>query len=198
MNLDANWYRDAQAWWHLPTSVRAVVYGPSNCSKMNVLINLLENPHGIQFENVYSKLLQQPILGEFVSEEIDYFIFSNNRDVIPLSEALPNSFFIFNDMWQAGCDKRIFCNRTTHGCRLFLFIVRCTQRYRSTLYATIQICWSYSKYGTNLKRVYNYMNTDMSYEDISAIYVVNIGRKVWISSNWQGQCAYWWAIQDRI
>ena len=68
-----------------------------------MLINLLENPHGIQFENVYSKLLQQPILGEFVSEEIDYFIFSNNSDVIPLSEALPNSSSSLSLM---TCDKQ--------------------------------------------------------------------------------------------
>jgi len=32
----------------------------SNCDKINVLISLLENPHGVRFENVYvySKSLQ--------------------------------------------------------------------------------------------------------------------------------------------
>jgi len=41
----------------LPSTIRAI-----NCGKTNVLINLLESPHGVRFENVYvySKSLQQP------------------------------------------------------------------------------------------------------------------------------------------
>jgi len=53
----------------LPSTIRAIVYGSSNCGKTNVLISLLESPHGVRFENVYvSKSLQQPKyqLGEFV------------------------------------------------------------------------------------------------------------------------------------
>jgi len=71
---------------------------------------VLENPHDISFENVYmySKSLQQlkyrylenllpPI------EEIGYFTFSNNSDVISPNETLPNSIFIFDDV---ACDKQ--------------------------------------------------------------------------------------------
>jgi len=51
---------------------------------------------------VYSKSLQQLkyryLANLFAIEEIGYFIFFNNSDVIPLSEALPNSIFIFDDV----------------------------------------------------------------------------------------------------
>ena len=45
----------------LPNSIRGIICGPSNCGKTNVLISLLESPHGVRFENVYvySKSLQQ-------------------------------------------------------------------------------------------------------------------------------------------
>ncbi|KYN29961.1 hypothetical protein ALC57_00577 [Trachymyrmex cornetzi] len=46
----------------LPNTIRAIICGPSNCGKTNVLISLLESPNGVRFENVYvySKSLQQP------------------------------------------------------------------------------------------------------------------------------------------
>ncbi|KAL6254088.1 hypothetical protein P5V15_014707 [Pogonomyrmex californicus] len=37
----------------LPSTIRAIICGPSNCGKTNVLISLLESPHGVRFENVY-------------------------------------------------------------------------------------------------------------------------------------------------
>ncbi|KAL6268186.1 hypothetical protein P5V15_001289 [Pogonomyrmex californicus] len=44
----------------LPSTIWAIICGPSNCSKTNVLISLLESPHNVRFENVYvySKSLQ--------------------------------------------------------------------------------------------------------------------------------------------
>lgn len=89
----------------LPNTIRSIICGPSNCGKTNVLISLIESPHGVRFENVYvySKSLQQPkyqYLENLLSpiEEIGYFTFSNNSNVIPSSEALPNSLFIFDDV----------------------------------------------------------------------------------------------------
>jgi len=94
----------------LPTTICAIVCGPSNCGKTNVLISLLESPHGVRFENmyVYSKSLQQPksrYLENLLTpiDEIGYFTFSNNSDVIPPSEARPNSNFVFDDV---ACDKQ--------------------------------------------------------------------------------------------
>jgi len=73
----------------------------------STFISLLESPNGVRFENVYSKS-QQPkyryLENLFTSiDEIGYFTFSNNSDVVPPSEARPNSIFIFDD---AACDKQ--------------------------------------------------------------------------------------------
>jgi len=90
----------------LPISIRGIICDLSNCSKTNVLISLLKNPHSIHFENVYSKSLQQPKdLGEFISTDWRncYFTFSSNNDVLPSNEALPNSIFVFDDV---ACDKQ--------------------------------------------------------------------------------------------
>lgn len=45
-----------------PASIRAIICGPSGCGKTNVMVSLLEEPHGLRFENVYvySKSLDQP------------------------------------------------------------------------------------------------------------------------------------------
>jgi len=81
----------------LPSTIRAIVCRSSNCGKTNVLISLLDSPHGVRFENVYeySKSLQQPkyqylenlLLSSI--DEIGYFTFSNNSDVVPPSKAHP-------------------------------------------------------------------------------------------------------------
>jgi len=93
----------------LPTTIRAIICGSSNYGKTNVLISLLENPHDVRFENVYvySKSMQQPkyqYLENLLTsiDEIGYFTFSNNSDVIPQSEARPNSTFVFD----VACDKQ--------------------------------------------------------------------------------------------
>ena len=74
----------------LPSTIRAIICGPSNCDKINVLISLLENSNSVRFENVYtySKSLQQPKYQYFENlftsiDEIGYFTFSNNSDIVP-------------------------------------------------------------------------------------------------------------------
>ncbi|EZA50294.1 hypothetical protein X777_11305 [Ooceraea biroi] len=73
----------------LPNTLRALVCGPSGCGKTNVVIDLLESPHGVRFENVYvySKSLQQPkyrYLERLLRsmEEIGYHAFPDNGDVL--------------------------------------------------------------------------------------------------------------------
>jgi len=90
----------------LPISIRGIICGPSNCGKTNVLISLLESPHGVRFENVYiySKSLQQPkyqYLKNLLAliEEIGYFTYSNNSDIVSPSEALPNSSSLYLMTW---------------------------------------------------------------------------------------------------
>ncbi|KYN37508.1 hypothetical protein ALC56_08109 [Trachymyrmex septentrionalis] len=37
----------------LPSTIRSIICGSSNCGKTNVTISLLESPNGVYFENVY-------------------------------------------------------------------------------------------------------------------------------------------------
>jgi len=136
----------------LPSTIRAIICGTSNCGKTNVLISLLESPHVVRFENVYvySKSLQQPkyqYLENLLSsiDDIDYFTFSNNSDVVPRSDARPNSIFIFDDV---ACDKqdtvREFLERIsrwadTRTSTVFISANH-TREYLNILYETTRIC----------------------------------------------------------
>lgn len=163
----------------LPSTIRAIICGPSNCGKTNVLISLLESPHGVRFENVYvySKSLQQPkyrYLETLLTSinEIGYFTFSNNSDVIPPSEARPNSIFVFDDV---ACDKqnavREYFSMGRHSnvdcfylCQTYARIPKHLIRDNANLLIL------FKQDGTNLKHVYNdHVNTDMSYDEFCAL-----------------------------
>lgn len=89
----------------LPNSIRCIICGPSNCGKTNVMINLLESPNGLRFENVYlyAKSLFQPKYIQLKKiltsiKGIGFHEFSSNQQVIPLKNVKPNSVFIFDDV----------------------------------------------------------------------------------------------------
>jgi len=126
------------------TFIRTVICEPSNCGKTK-LISLLENP----YENIsctrnrckqpkYQYLTNLVLIEKnrlFIS-----FIFSNNNSVIPLSEALPSSIFIFDDVacGKQDANKRILYNGTIHGHQLLLSLSDVREDEAS--YATMQIC----------------------------------------------------------
>ena len=162
----------------LPNTIRGIICGPLNCGKTNVLINLIESPHGVYFENmyVYSKSLQQPkyrYLENLLSsiEEIGYFTFSNNSDVIPPSEALPNSIFIFDDV---ACDKQdtireYFAMGRHSSVDCFYLCQTYAKIPKHLIRDNANVLILFKQDGTNLKHVYNdHVNTDMSYDDFRA------------------------------
>lgn len=94
----------------LPSSIRAIITGPSNHGKTNILLALLTHPNGLRFENVYvySKSLCQPkyqfLKNLFDSVDvIQYFPFSDNEEVVSPADAKPNSIMIFDDI---ACEKQ--------------------------------------------------------------------------------------------
>lgn len=94
----------------LPNSIRCIICGPSGVGKTNVIINLLENPNGLRFENVYiySKSLFQPkyvYIQKVLSsiKGMGCYMFSSNDEVVPIENVKPNSVFIFDDVI---CDKQ--------------------------------------------------------------------------------------------
>jgi hypothetical protein len=149
---------------------------PRIAEKQMILMNLLESPHGVCFENVYvySKSLHQPkyrylerLLGPI--DDISYFTFSDNCAVVPPSEALPNSIFIFDDI---ACDKqdeiREYFAMGQHS------KVDCF--YLCQMYAKIPkhlICDNANLlilFKQDLKHVYNnHVNTDMTYEEFCTL-----------------------------
>lgn len=107
-NVDETFVKNSQPLIHgmlLPSSIRCLIVGPSNCGKTNVMINLLEDPNGLRFKNVYiySKSLHQPkynYLRKIMTSVsgLGYFEFSDNADIIPPNYAKKNSIFIFDDV----------------------------------------------------------------------------------------------------
>lgn len=94
----------------LPQTVRALLIGPSNCGKTNVMISLLTHPHGLRFANVYiySKSLYQPkyeYLRNVLTpiKGLGFYTHSDSANIIEPSEAKPDSIFIFDDV---VCEKQ--------------------------------------------------------------------------------------------
>lgn len=94
----------------LPSSIRGIIIGPSNCGKTNVMISLLTHPLGLRFENVYiySKSLYQPkyeYLRKILApiKGLGYYAFSDANNIMEPSDAKPNSIFIFDDVM---CEKQ--------------------------------------------------------------------------------------------
>lgn len=89
----------------LPSSIRCIICGPSNCGKTALMLTLLQDLNGLRFENVYvySKSLHQPkyqLLEKLLDlvDGIGYFPFSDSSEIIDPHEAQPNSIFVFDDV----------------------------------------------------------------------------------------------------
>ena len=179
----------------LPNSIRAIFCGPSNCGKTNVLISLLESPHGLRFENVYvySKSLQQPKYQYLENlfapiDEIGYFTFNNNSDVIAPSEARPNSIFVFDDI---ACDKQdtvreYFAMGRHSNVDCFYLCQTYARIPKHLIRDNANLLILFRQDGTNLRHVYNdHVNTDMPYDDFHTFC-----RNCW-------QCKYGFAVIDK-
>lgn len=161
----------------LPHTIRGLICGPSNCGKTNVAISLLESPNGIHFENVYvySKSLTQAkyqYLDELLSnvEDINYFPYSNNSDIISPAEALPHSIFIFDDV---ACDKqdviREYFAMGRHSKVDCLYLCQSYARIPKHLIRdNANLIILFKQDGMNLRHIYNdHVNTDMTFEQFS-------------------------------
>lgn len=89
----------------LPSSIRCLICGPSNCGKTNVMMGLLLHENGLHYRNVYvySKTLYQPkyIFLERVFKmvpDISFYKYHEKDEVLSPSEAKPNSIIIFDDV----------------------------------------------------------------------------------------------------
>lgn len=159
----------------LPNSLRAIIAGPSNCGKTNVLITLIEHPNGLKFENiyVYSKSLYQPkyeYLKKLLTgiKGLGYYTFSENSAVLPPTEAKQNSIFVFDDV---ACEKQdhiraYFCMGRHKNIDSFYLGQSYTHIPKHLIRDNANFFVIFKQDGLNLKHIYNdHVNTDMTFEE---------------------------------
>jgi len=172
----------------LPSNIRCIICGPSNCGKTNVMLNFLFSPDGLQFNNVYlfsKSLFQQKY--KFLEcvmkniDEIGFFMFSDNDEVPHPTEIKPNSIMIFDDV---ACEKqkhiKDYFSMGRHNnvdsfyiCQTYSYIPKQLVR-DNTNFIII-----FKQDNRNLQHIYNdHVNTDMSFETFR-----NVCMKVWESKN---------------
>lgn len=154
-----------------PNSIRCIVSGPSNCGKTNLIFQLLFDPNGINFENIYvfSKSLYQPkykMLQKVLPKEIGYFPFDDNTSVIKPSEAKPNSVIIFDDI---ACEKhdniRNFFTMGRHS-NVDIFYLGQTYSYipKQLIRDNSNLLILFKQDDMNLNHIYrDHVNTDMTF-----------------------------------
>lgn len=161
----------------LPNQIRCIMVGPSNCGKTNVLIGMIINPNGLFFENlyIYSKTHNQPkyqYLKQILNNIAGYFEFKNTEEIIPCSQAKPNSIFIFDDVvCSSQSNIREYFAFGRHG-QVDCFYL--SQTYSSVPKQVIRdnanLLVVFRQDETNLKHIYgDHVNTDMNYQEFVAI-----------------------------
>lgn len=163
----------------LPNTIRCIICGPSNCGKTNVMISLLLHKNGLKFQNLYlySKTTFQPKY-RFLSEvlrrvpQINFNEFSDNKEVIAPSEALPNSVFIFDDV---VCEKQInIRNYFSMGRHKQIDCFYLSQTYskipKQLLRDNANFLIIFKQDDVNLKHIYEeHVNSDLSWNQFKDI-----------------------------
>jgi len=161
----------------LPSSIRALFCGSSSCGKTNALMNLIYNPNGLSFENiyVYSKSLYQPKYRQLeqivrMVPEIGYFPFSDNEAVIPPEEAKENSLFIFDDVAceKQGCIRNYYAMGRHRRIDSFYLIQTYSSTPKQLVRDNLNLILVFKQDFRNLKHIYlDHVNTDMCFSDFS-------------------------------
>lgn len=159
----------------LPSNIRAIFCGPSNCGKTNALFNLIYSPNGLCFENIYlySKSLYQPKYQQLEKvlrqiPEVGYFPFSDNEAVISPDEARPNSIFIFDDV---SCERQnhmraYFCMGRHKNIDSFYLLQTYTSCPKHLIRDNVNMLLIFKQDFMNLKHIYHdHVNTDMTFNE---------------------------------
>lgn len=159
----------------LPNNIRCIICGPSGVGKTNVIINLLESPNGLRFENVYiySKSLFQPkyvYLQKVISriKGMGCFLFTSNDDVISFDQVKPNSVFIFDDIICCKQDniREYFCMGRHKGIDLFYLSQSYAHIPKHLIRENANLIVLFRQDDMNLKHIYNDfgISTDVTFE----------------------------------
>ncbi len=163
----------------LPGQIRCVMCGPSNSGKTNVMLNLLFALNGLRFENVYvfSKSLHQPkyrFLEQIMSsmDNIGYFPYHENDQVLHPNEVPPNSIMIFDDVASEKQDNvRSYFTMGRHNDIDTFYLSQTYSRIPKQLIRdNINLLVLFKQDDRNLRHVYDdHVNTDMSYQQFKSL-----------------------------
>lgn len=156
----------------LPDSIRCIISGPSGSGKTNVVFNLLFDPNGLKFKNLYvfSKSLYQPkytFLAKTMPKEIGYFAYDESSNVIHPTDAETDSIMIFDDI---ACEKHDnIRNYFTMGRHKNIDTFYLGQTYsripKQLIRDNANFIILFKQDDMNLRHVYNdHVNTDMPFE----------------------------------
>lgn len=159
----------------LPNSIRALIVGPSNCGKTNVMISLIESPNGLKFRNIYiySKSLYQPkyqYLKKLITpiKGINLFTFSENEKVISPAKANMHSIMVFDDVI---CDKQntirdYFCMGRHKHIDCFYLCQTYTRIPKHLIRDNANMIIIFKQDEMNIKHIYNdHVLGDMTFKD---------------------------------
>lgn len=157
----------------LPETIRALVCGSSNCGKTNLIINLIESPYGITFDNlyVYSKSLHQPkydYVRKIFSQvpEIEYREFTDKSKV--LDKVKRNSVIIFDDVVceNQNAMRNYFSMGRHSNVDCFYLCQTYSKIPKQLIRDNANLIILFRQDMTNLKHAYNeHVNTDMSFKN---------------------------------
>lgn len=163
----------------LPSSIRCIICGPSNCGKTNVILTLLLHENGLKFKNVYlySKTTFQPkykFLMKVLSRvpDITFHVFNNNEDVISPDDALPNSIIIFDDV---ACQSQIHIrNYFSMGRHKLIDCFYLTQTYskvpKQLIRDNANLLIVFKQDDINLRHIYDeHVNTDVTWNQFKQL-----------------------------
>lgn len=162
-----------------PNSIRCLICGPSNCGKTNLMLSLLYNPNGLNFENVYlfSKSLYQPKYKHLAHvfsnlEGVGFYPFDDNSNIPHPKDAAPNSVFIFDDI---ACDKQdrvraYFCMGRHRGVDSFYLCQSYTRVPKLLIRDNTNFLIVFRQDNLSTKRIYeDHVNSDMTFSEFKKI-----------------------------
>lgn len=163
----------------LPSNVRCIICGPSASGKSNVAFNMIFDPNGLKFHNLYvfSKSMNQPkyrFLAKVMQgvPEIGFYPCSENESLVHPNKAEPHSIFLFDDV---ACEKhdniRNYFTMGRHNNIDTIYLAQTYSRVPKQLIrdnANYLILFRMDE--TNLKHLYSdHVNTDMTFDRFKVI-----------------------------
>lgn len=160
----------------LPSTIRCIIAGPSNCGKTNVMISLIEHENGLKFENVYvySRSLFQPKY-EYLEKllkpisGVGYQAYGASENIVETSDAKPNSLFIFDDVSCVNQNviREYFSSGRHSGVDSFYLCQSYAKIPKHLIRDNVNMLVLFKQDDLNLNHVYkDHVNTDMKFETL--------------------------------